>query len=131
MTKEIEAKSILVKNKKPAGWFGVHYQFNIYRAFTTAEEELYLSYVSTDKEQRAKRQSILISRIKKMFKNLKEESDVVSKNDSILTAESTFNQMLSNIKNFKQGKEIDEAIRKITKKQPFPKMTNFGKRLFL
>ena len=31
MTKEIEAKSILVKNKKPAGWFGVHYQFNIYR----------------------------------------------------------------------------------------------------
>ena len=83
-------------------------QFNIYRAFTTAEDELYLSYVSTDKEQKAKRQSILISRIKKMFKNLKEESDVVSKNDSILTAESTFNQMLSNIKDFKQGKEIDE-----------------------
>lgn len=83
-------------------------QFNIYRAFTTAENELYLSYVSTDKEQKAKRQSILISRIKKMFKNLKEESDVVSKNDSILTAESTFNQMLSNIKDFKQGKEIDE-----------------------
>ena len=83
-------------------------QFNIYRAFTIAEEELYLSYVSSDKEQKAKRQSILISRIKKMFTKLKEESDVVSKNTSILTAESTFNEMLVNIKDFKQGKEIDE-----------------------
>ena len=83
-------------------------QFNIYRAFTTAEEELYLSYVSSDKEQKAKRQSILISRVKKMFTNLKEESDVVSKTVRILTAESTFNEMLSNIKEFKQGKEIDE-----------------------
>lgn len=83
-------------------------QFNIYRAFTTAEEELYLSYVSTDKEQKAKRQSILISRIKKMFTEIKEESDVINNNTSILTAQSTFNQMLSNIKDFKQGKEIDK-----------------------
>lgn len=83
-------------------------QFNIYRAFTTAEEELYLSYVSTDKEQKAKRQSILISRIKKMFTEIKEESDVINSNINILTAQSTFNQMLTNIKNFKQGKEIDK-----------------------
>ncbi len=83
-------------------------QFNIYRAFTTAEEELYLSYVSTDKEQKAKRQSILISRIKKMFTEIKEESDVINSNTNILTAQSTFNQLLSNIKDFKQGKEIDK-----------------------
>lgn len=83
-------------------------QFNIYRAFTTAEEELYLSYVSTDKEQKAKRQSILISRIKKMFTEIKEESDVINSNTNILTAQSTFNQMLTNIKDFKQGKEIDK-----------------------
>lgn len=83
-------------------------QFNIYRAFTTAEEELYLSYVSTDKEQKAKRQSILISRIKKMFTEIKEESDVINSNTNILTAQSTFNQMLTNIKDFKQGKKIDK-----------------------
>lgn len=83
-------------------------QFNIYRAFTTAKEELYLSYVSTDKEQKAKRQSILISRIKKMFTEIKEESDVINSNINILTAQSTFNQMLTNIKDFKQGKKIDK-----------------------
>lgn len=31
MTKEIEAKVLLSKNKKPKKWFGTHYLFNIYR----------------------------------------------------------------------------------------------------
>jgi len=31
MIKEIEAKSILIYNKKPSSWFGVHYYLNIYR----------------------------------------------------------------------------------------------------
>ena len=31
MPKEIEAKTLLSKNKKPSGWFGTHYLFNIYR----------------------------------------------------------------------------------------------------
>lgn len=31
MSKEIEAKSILIRNKQPSGWFGTSYLFNIYR----------------------------------------------------------------------------------------------------
>ena len=34
MIKEIEAKSILIYNKHPASWFGVHYYLNIYRGCT-------------------------------------------------------------------------------------------------
>lgn len=31
MIKEIEAKTLLSRNKKPSSWFGTHYLFNIYR----------------------------------------------------------------------------------------------------
>ena len=31
MIKEIEAKQILINNKNPGYWFGVHYYLNIYR----------------------------------------------------------------------------------------------------
>jgi len=34
MVKEIEAKSILIYNKRPSSWFGVHYYLNIYRGCT-------------------------------------------------------------------------------------------------
>ena len=43
--------------------------FNIYKAFTTAEEKMYLSYSSSDMEGKSLRQSILVSRIKKIFTN--------------------------------------------------------------
>ena len=56
--------------------------YNIYKAFTVAKEKIFLSYVSSDKDGKAKRPSILISKIKKMFPNLEEESDVLE-NDKI------------------------------------------------
>jgi len=34
MIKEIEAKTILLYNKRPSSWFGVHYYLNIYRGCT-------------------------------------------------------------------------------------------------
>ena len=52
--------------------------FNIYKAFTTAERELHLSYSSADTEGGALRPSIYITKIKKMFPNLKETSDVIT-----------------------------------------------------
>ena len=57
--------------------------FNIYKAFTTAEEQLYLSYASSDNEGKSLRASNLIFRIKKLFPNLIEESDVVEKQKNI------------------------------------------------
>lgn len=43
--------------------------FNIYKAFTTAEQKLYLSYASSDIEGKTLRGSILVSRLKKIFQS--------------------------------------------------------------
>ena len=39
--------------------------FNIYKAFTTAEERLYLSYVSSNSEGKSLRPSIILNKIKR------------------------------------------------------------------
>ena len=40
--------------------------FNIYKAFTTSEEKLFLSYSSSDSEGKSLRPSIIIAKIKKI-----------------------------------------------------------------
>lgn len=81
--------------------------FNIYKAFTTAEEKMYLSYSSSDMEGKSLRPSVLISRIKKMFSNLKEKSNIISRKSEICTKENTFEELLVNLRDFRDGKEID------------------------
>lgn len=56
--------------------------FNIYKAFTTAEEKLYLSYSSSDTEGKSLRPSLLILRIKKIFHKINEEDDLIEKEKS-------------------------------------------------
>ena len=82
-------------------------EFNIYKAMTIAEEKLFLSYTSSDEEGKALRSSVLITKIKKIFPNLVEKSDVIKKITDIATQESTFDELLYNIRNYKTGKEID------------------------
>ena len=80
--------------------------FNIYKAFTTAEEKLYLSYVSSDTEGKAQRPSSLISKVKKLFPNITEESDVIDERHEILTEETTYEELIKNIDKLKE-EEID------------------------
>ena len=54
--------------------------FNIYKAFTTAEEKLYVSYASSDNEGKSLRPSIMISKLKKIFPNIQEDSDIIYQN---------------------------------------------------
>lgn len=82
--------------------------FNIYKAFTTAEEKIYLSYSSSDMEGKSLRPSVLISRIKKIFEKIEEESDIVNRKSEISTVESTFEELLINLREFRDGKEIPE-----------------------
>ena len=82
--------------------------FNIYKAFTTAEEKIYLSYSSSDMEGKSLRPSVLISRIKKIFENVEENSDIVNRKSEISTVESTFEELLVNLREFRDGKEIPE-----------------------
>ena len=82
-------------------------QFNIYKAITVPEEKLYLSYTSTDSEGRAIRPSILITKIKKIFPNLKENSDIIKKESFIGLPEETFDELLINLYNLSNGEKID------------------------
>ncbi len=82
-------------------------QFNIYKAFTTAEEKLFLSYPSTDRESKALRPSIIVSKIKKINPNLIETSDVVYENSEVITASNTFEELLVNIRAYNNGEKID------------------------
>ena len=82
--------------------------FNIYKAFSTAEERLFVSYSSSDSEGKALRKSLLISKLKRIFKNIEED---FQKKDTILTPKITFSKLLNNIDN-KEWKEVLEWYRK-------------------
>ena len=82
--------------------------FNIYKAFTTSEEKLFLSYSSSDSEGKSLRPSIIIAKIKKIFSNIKEESDILEKKFYIVNEKVTFDELLVNLRNLKDGIEIEK-----------------------
>jgi len=83
-------------------------QFNIYKAFSIAEEKVFLSYSSTNKDSKSLRASVLISKIKKIYPNIIEQSDVIEANEEINSKEATFENLLYNINKMLNGEEINE-----------------------
>ena len=83
-------------------------QFNIYKALTTAKEKLYLMYTSTDKDGATLRQSILITKIKRIFPNLKEESTILNSEPEITSKQATFQELLFELQKLKNGEQIDD-----------------------
>ena len=77
--------------------------YNIYKAFTTAENQIYLSYASSDVDGKSLRPSILIHKIKKIFPNLEEESDVISKKYELVNQMITYEELIENIAKLKKG----------------------------
>ncbi len=62
--------------------------FNIYKAFSTAEEKLFISYPASDVDDKPLRRSTIISKIRKIFPKLKE--------DTFLDEENNYNSTLQN-----------------------------------
>lgn len=81
--------------------------FNIYKAFTTAEKRLYLSYSSSETEGKSLRPSMMVNKIKKIFPELKEKSDVITKKYEITNKMMTYQELLENISILKNNKEIE------------------------
>ncbi len=81
--------------------------FNIYKAFTTAEKYLYLSYLSTDREGKSLRPSMLIHKIKKLYPKLKEQSDIINKKYELINNEITYEELLENIAKLKKNEKIE------------------------
>lgn len=83
--------------------------FNIYKAFSTAENRLYLSYASSDSEGKTLRPSILINKIKRIYPNIIEDSDIINKKYSINNKVVTYEQLLENITMKRDGKIIEDV----------------------
>lgn len=81
--------------------------FNVYKAFTTPEEKLILSYASADAEGKSLRPSTLVSKIKKMFKNLNVDSDMIKDKFEVEVENSTFEQLIEKLREFRDGIKID------------------------
>ena len=82
--------------------------FNIYKAFTTAEEKLYLSYASSDLEGKSLRPSMMITKIKKIFLNIIEKSDIVENNINIISNEKiAFEKLIIELRRYIDGEEIE------------------------
>lgn len=82
--------------------------FNIYKAFTTAEEKLFLSYSSSNSEGGTLRGSILISKMKKIFHKLEEQSDIIERNSEILIENTTFDELLNKLGEYRDTGEIED-----------------------
>ena len=82
--------------------------FNIYKAFTTAEEKLYLLYSSSDMQGKALRPSMLVNKIKKIYPMLQEQSDVIEKQSEILNKKTTYDELIANLSKLKEQDSIDK-----------------------
>jgi len=78
--------------------------FNIYKAFTTAEEKLFLSYASSDNDGKSLRASNLIFRIKKIFPNLIEDSDIIKKEKlELINEQISYDDLILKINEMENG----------------------------
>ena len=87
--------------------------YNIYRAFTSQKEKLFLSYISSDKDGKSQRPSILISKIKKMFPNLKEESDILeNENFNLICENQLYENLINNIDKIYEENNDEKILNK-------------------
>lgn len=82
--------------------------FNIYKAFTTAENKIYLSYTSSDKEGKSLRPSMLVHKMKKLYPHLKEKSDMIRKEYGMVNEQVTYEELLENIAKLREKETISE-----------------------
>lgn len=86
--------------------------FNIYKAFTTAEEKLFLSYSSSDVDGKSLRASSLILKIKKIFPKLQEQSDMISRDNviEIINEKNLYENLILEINKMKNGESPEKLF---------------------
>ena len=65
-----------------------------------------MSYPSSDIEGKALRPSILINKIKKIYTNVEEQSDIVNNKEEILLVDTTFDELLVNLRKVKDEEKV-------------------------
>jgi len=86
-------------------------QYLIYKTLTLSSDKLYLSYAVSDEEGKALRPSYIINRIKKLFTNIEEESDLLNQGDEVIISSKlpTFNRLLLNV-NKENNEDFDHVF---------------------
>ena len=82
--------------------------FEIYNVLMLASQKLYLSYCSQDRDGKSLRQSILIKKIKRLFPNLKENSDIIKKDYFVTNEIATFDDSIAVYKEFLDGNNLTD-----------------------
>lgn len=104
--------------------------YEIYNVLTMASDKVYISYASSDKEGKSIRPSILIKKIKRIFPNLEEESDIISKKYYVTNKNATFDDAISVYRDCLDGIEISDEWKtainyyKINDAEKFEKAVN-------
>ncbi len=92
---------------------------NIYKAFTVSEENIFLSYVSSDNDGKSLRPSMLITRIKKIFPNLIEKNDILDNNEDskkeIISEKQLYENLINKISNLNEKEFIKNKWNNILK----------------
>jgi ATP-dependent helicase/nuclease subunit B len=89
-------------------------QYLVYTTLTTPSDYIMVSYPMADFEGKALRPSVIVSRIKKIFSELMEESDIAKKAqfdqrlENIVAPEPTFNKMVTALRRDYEGEEVEE-----------------------
>lgn len=82
--------------------------FNIYKALLVPEEKLCLSYCSSDNVGKPLRPSMIISKIKNIYTLIQERSDMIYQDVYITNKKATFEELLANIRKYKDNEQIDD-----------------------
>ena len=85
-------------------------QFMIYKTFSMPENKIFFSYPVCDKEGKAVRKSILITRLKKIFPKITEESDVIESKFEITNKKATLDDVIDVFKKSLEKNEINKEI---------------------
>ncbi|MBR3133073.1 MAG: helicase-exonuclease AddAB subunit AddB [Clostridia bacterium] len=88
-------------------------QFLIYKTFSMPENKIYFSYPVSDKEGKAVRKSILITRLKKIFPKVIEESDVIESDFEITNKKATLDEAIIEYKKSLEKNESNSEIEDI------------------
>lgn len=86
-------------------------KYLIYKSLTIPSQYLKISYPIADNEGKSLRPSIIISRLKKLFPNITQYSNIIKTGDleeelrSIASADSTFNELLASIRRDSDGQQ--------------------------
>lgn len=96
-------------------------QFLVYTTLTTACNYLMLTYPMADIEGKALRPSVVISRMKKIFPKLIEESQITESQgaeariDMIVAPEPTFNHLIGAVRRDHEGEQVEEIWSEVYK----------------